>query len=130
MNSSQSSSSNFKKLQPKPHPKPLKSQTKEESFWSKFRFPILLKQYAAVTSINFSPSAPFNFAVTSSSRVLLFDHETNENRFTLSRFKGVAYGATYRQDGKLIIVGGEIPHLKLFDPNTKSLMRIFKGHTA
>lgn len=48
----------------------------------------------------------------------------------LSRFRENAYGATFKSDGKLICAGGEEGVVKLFDVSSKSLMRLFKGHTA
>lgn len=48
----------------------------------------------------------------------------------LSRFKEAAYGGSFRADGKLLCAGGEEAVIKLFDVNTKSLLRLFSGHKA
>lgn len=48
----------------------------------------------------------------------------------LSRFKEAAYGGSFRNDGKLICAGGEEAVIRLFDVNTKSLLRLFSGHKA
>lgn len=48
----------------------------------------------------------------------------------LSRFRENAYGATFRSDGKLLCAGGEEANVKLFDVGSKSLLRLFKGHSA
>lgn len=48
----------------------------------------------------------------------------------LSRFRENAYGAVFRNDGRLIVAGSEETNVKLFDMQTKNLLRLFKGHTA
>lgn len=44
-------------------------QTAENKYWDKLKYPIVAKEFSAVTSVNFCPVAPFNFAVTSSLKV-------------------------------------------------------------
>lgn len=48
----------------------------------------------------------------------------------ISRFRESAYGGTFRKDGKLLCAGGEESHVKLFDVSSKSMLRLFSGHTA
>lgn len=48
----------------------------------------------------------------------------------MSRFKENAYGGSFRIDGRLLCAGGEEKNVKLFDTSSKSLLRVFKGHTA
>lgn len=64
-------------------------------------------QVGAVTCIDFSPQYPYNFAVTASTRVLIYDAVTRKPRTTLSRFKDKASSGTFRADGKLLVAGGE-----------------------
>ena len=47
---------------------------------------------------------------------------------TISRFKEVAYGGSFRDDGKLLIAGGDEGIVRLFDVEGKSVLRVFKGH--
>ena len=61
----------------------------------------------AVTSIDFSPLYPYNYAATSSTRVITFDAHTRRPLTTLSRFKDKAYSGTFRSDGRLLVAGGE-----------------------
>jgi len=89
-----------------------------------------LTRCSSGTHIDFSRSVPYEFAVTSSTRIQIFDPSTNEPRKTISRFKDVAYSGNYRSDGKLLVAGGEIPVVKLFDVTSKELLRWFKGHTG
>ena len=64
-------------------------------------------QVGAVTCIDFSPLYPYNYAVTSSTRVIIFDALTRRPLTTLSRFKDKAYSGTFRSDGRLLVAGGE-----------------------
>ena len=64
-------------------------------------------QVGAVTCIDFSPLYPYNYAATSSTRVIIFDARTRRPLTTLSRFKDRAYSGTFRSDGKLLVAGGE-----------------------
>jgi U3 small nucleolar RNA-associated protein 15 len=45
-----------------------------------------------------------------------------------NRFKEAALGATFRNDGRLLLAGSEESALKLFDVSSKNLLRVFKGH--
>jgi U3 small nucleolar RNA-associated protein 15 len=103
--------------------------TSESSFWKKFRFPILLQQYAAVTCIDFCPVSPNDFVVTSSAKAQVFDAKTNEVRKSLNRFKEVAYSARFRSDGQLIVAGGEEGLVRVFDANSKSVLRTFSDNS-
>ena len=70
-------------------------------------------QVGAVTSIDFSPLYPYNYAVTSSTRVIIFDARTRRPLTTLSRFKDKAYSGTFRGDGRLLVAGGETGHVQV-----------------
>ena len=48
----------------------------------------------------------------------------------LNKFKKLAYGGTFRKDGRLLCAGGDESIIKLFDVYTRSPLRIFTGHTA
>jgi U3 small nucleolar RNA-associated protein 15 len=48
----------------------------------------------------------------------------------LNKFKEAAYGATFRADGHLLCAGGEESVVRLFEVNTKSMLRQFRGHKA
>lgn len=61
----------------------------------------------AVTSIDVCGSAPHDYCASSGTRVHVFDGVTSVKKRQISRFKDRAYGASFRQDGKLIVAGGE-----------------------
>jgi U3 small nucleolar RNA-associated protein 15 len=48
----------------------------------------------------------------------------------ISTFQKCAFGATFRKDGMLIIAGDEEAKVRVFDVNTKSVLRVLKGHSA
>ncbi|KAJ8304128.1 hypothetical protein KUTeg_017711 [Tegillarca granosa] len=80
--------------------------------------------------IDFCPTDPYHFAVTNSTRVQVYSPRSLQIVQTLSRFKDLAYGGCFRDDGKLIVAGGNEGSIRLFDVEGKSLLRIFKGHTG
>lgn len=121
-------SMDYKKLQPKRYPPRGERETPEGKFWRSFRSPSNLQQIAAVTSIDFCTTSPFNFAVTSSTRVIVYDCATRKSKRVFSRFRDVAYSGTFRSDGQLIVAGGETGIVQVFDAGSRSLLRQFKGH--
>lgn len=48
----------------------------------------------------------------------------------ISAFQKQAYGATFRKDGQLLVAGDEDGHVRLFDANSRTVLRVFKGHSA
>ena len=38
---------------------------------------------------------------------MVYDGQTRQLRRTIARFKDKAYGATWREDGKLLVAGGQ-----------------------
>ena len=49
---------------------------------------------------------------------------------TISNFKLLALGGSYRDDGKLLVAGGDEGLIRLFDVDGKAILRVFKGHTG
>lgn len=123
-------SGEFKRLVLKQFPPTTEIETAENAYWKKFQSPKELKQVGPVTHIDVSPVAPHQLAVTTSTRIHLFSTVTNEITKTFSRFKDVVYSGTFRSDGKLIVAGGEAPHVNVLDINTRAILRSFRGHTA
>lgn len=65
-------------------------------------------QIGAVTHLDFCQHYPFDLAVTSSTRVLVYDSRTSELKRTFARFKDKAYSGCFRPgDGKLLVAGSE-----------------------
>lgn len=61
-------------------------------------------------------------------KVQIYNPVTKLVHKTLSKFVENAYGGSYRSDGQLLCAGSEDSNVKIFDVNTKSLLRVFKGH--
>ncbi|CAG9861017.1 unnamed protein product [Phyllotreta striolata] len=120
----------FKKLNTKIYKKSGPLITDDFLYWKKLGVPVLVKEFGPIDNISFSPIEPHYFAVTCSVRVQVYNPITKLVVKNLSRFRANAYGATFRSDGKLILSGGEEMNVKLFDVQSKSLLRLFKGHTA
>jgi U3 small nucleolar RNA-associated protein 15 len=81
-------------------------------------------------------------------QVEIFDPNTQGVAKTVSRFKDVAYryprnffkgiffvfdlliSGTFRNDGKLLVAGGEDPLVQVFDIGSRAVLRSFSGHSA
>lgn len=123
-----SAPTDYKKLALRQYPRLPGRRTAESRYWRKFKFPVLVKEFDAVTHISFSGTRPHDFAVTSSTRVQIYSAVNQAVKKTVSRFKDVAYGATLRRDGKLLVAGGQEPVVQLFDMGSRATLRAFKGH--
>jgi U3 small nucleolar RNA-associated protein 15 len=91
---------------------------------------VLVQQYAAVTGICFSASTPHDFAVASSTRVLVYEASSNSVKRTLSRFTNIVYGISLRFDGRVVLAGGEEAVVRLCDVNSREILRTLHGHTS
>lgn len=49
---------------------------------------------------------------------------------SLLKFREHAFGGKFRQDGRLLAAGDDEGLVKLFDVSTKSMLRMFRGHSA
>ncbi|KAI4463404.1 utp15 u3 small nucleolar rna-associated protein 15 family member [Holotrichia oblita] len=121
--------STFKKLNTKIYQKAGVVTTPDYIYWKKLGEPVLVKEFGPIDYIDFSPVEPFHFAVTCSVRVQVYNPITKLVVKNISRFRENAHGAVFRPDGKLLCAGGDEGALKLFDVSTKSMLRLFKGHT-
>lgn len=121
--------SKYKKLEIKKFPSVSQRDNKEIRFWEKFQSPVVVKEYAVVTSISFSPAYPHDYAVTTGTRVQLYNSTTNQIKKTISRFKQTASCARYRHDGQLLVAGGEECIVRVFDMNSRAILRQLQGHT-
>ncbi|KAF9412595.1 snoRNA-binding rRNA-processing protein [Podila epigama] len=121
-------SSEFKSLSIKKYPRLPGRKTSESRYWRKFKSPIVVKEFAAVSSIHFSETAPYDFAVTASTRVQIYSSKTHQVKKTISRFKDVAYSGTIRADGRLVVAGDATGLIQLFDIGSRAILRTFRDH--
>ncbi|KAH8261767.1 hypothetical protein KR038_007971 [Drosophila bunnanda] len=116
---------NIRRLQQRAH-----VETPDTVYWERLAKPEQLKEHNSIDYLDFSSSDPDNFAVTCSVRVQIYNLVTKLVVKNLSRFQKTAYGAAFRQDGRLLAAGDEEGHVKLFDTTNRSILRLFKGHTG
>ncbi|KAG1655036.1 hypothetical protein FOA52_008787 [Chlamydomonas sp. UWO 241] len=103
-------------------------ETAEGRYWRRFKAPVLAKQIGPVTHIDFCPTAPHNFAITASTRVILYDGATKQVARTISRFKDQAYSGSWRSDGKLLVAGSQDGMVQVFDAGSRDVLRQLKAH--
>lgn len=89
-----------------------------------------MKEFGSVDYVDFSPVAPHNFAVTCSVRVQIYNPITKLVLKNLSTFQKQAFGASWRKDGQLLVAGDEDATVRVFDANSRTVLRVFKGHKA
>lgn len=71
-----------------------------------------------------------NFAVTSSVRVQIYSSITRLVLKNIGAFQKQAFGGNFRSDGQLLVAGDEDAKVRVFDVNTKAILRVFTGHSA
>uniref|UniRef100_A0A8C5RK82 U3 small nucleolar RNA-associated protein 15 homolog n=1 Tax=Laticauda laticaudata TaxID=8630 RepID=A0A8C5RK82_LATLA len=120
---------NYKPVIVQTFPKLGEKITKDTLYWKNYKTPIQIKEFGAVNKIDFSPVPPYNYAVTASSRIHIYGRYSQEPVKTFSRFKDVAYCATYREDGQLLVAGSEEGSVRIFDIGGRAPLRQFEGHS-
>uniref|UniRef100_A0AC11CFS5 UTP15 small subunit processome component n=1 Tax=Ovis aries TaxID=9940 RepID=A0AC11CFS5_SHEEP len=103
--------------------------TQDTLYWNNYKTPVQIKEFGAVSKVDFSSQPPYNYAVTASSRIHIYGRYSQEPIKTFSRFKDTAYCATFRQDGRLLVAGSEDGGVQLFDISGRAPLRQFEGHT-
>ncbi|ETE69713.1 U3 small nucleolar RNA-associated protein 15-like protein, partial [Ophiophagus hannah] len=116
---------NYKPVIVQTFPKLGEKITKDTLYWKNYK----IKEFGAVNKIDFSPVPPYNYAVTASSRIHIYGRYSQEPIKTFSRFKDVAYCATYREDGQLLVAGSEEGSVRIFDIGGRAPLRQFEGHS-
>ncbi|KAG2757311.1 WD40 repeat-like protein, partial [Suillus brevipes Sb2] len=111
------------------HARPATAKHSPESrYWRQFKHPVFIKEYAPVTSIQFSPSKPHRYAVTAATRVQIYAPRTQKVTKTISRFKDVARSGNIRPDGKLVVAGDDTGLVQVFDINSRAILRTLDSH--
>lgn len=87
-----------------------------------------MKEYAPVTHLHYLPIAPYDLAVTSSTRIQIYSLATNALKKSLARFENVAYSGSFRADGKLLCAGSEDGAVRIFDLGSRAILRTLSGH--
>lgn len=119
----------FKPTKIQVYPKLGEKVTQDTLYWKNYKPPIQIKEFGAITNIDFSPVAPHNFAVTAFSRIHIYSAFSQEPVKSFTRFRDTAYSGRFRSDGQLLVAGCEDKVVRLFDVSGKAALRTFKGHT-
>ncbi|XP_004929632.2 U3 small nucleolar RNA-associated protein 15 homolog [Bombyx mandarina] len=120
----------FKKTNKAIFKKPASVLTHDIIYWKKLGLPVLVKEFGAIDYLDFSPVEPYYFAATCSVRVQVYDPVTKVVAKNISKFVEAAYGGCFRADGRLLVAGSEEAAVKLFDVQSKNVLRVFTGHTG
>ncbi|XP_034026634.1 U3 small nucleolar RNA-associated protein 15 homolog [Thalassophryne amazonica] len=111
------------------YPKLGEKVTQDMLYWKNYKPPVQRKEFGAVTNIDFSPVAPYNYAVTAFTRIHIYGTFSQEPVKAFTRFKDTAYCGRFRADGQLLVAGCQDSVVRLFDVSGRVALRIFKGHT-
>ncbi|KAL2093536.1 hypothetical protein ACEWY4_010848 [Coilia grayii] len=102
--------------------------TEDTRYWKSFKTTVQVKEFGAISKIDFSPLPPHNYAVTASTRVQIYGPHSQEPLRSFTRFKSTAYGGSFRGDGQLLVTGSEEGLIRLFDVNGRVALRQYSGH--
>ncbi|XP_062404127.1 U3 small nucleolar RNA-associated protein 15 homolog [Sardina pilchardus] len=102
--------------------------TEDTRYWKSFKTTVQVKEFGAITKIDFSPLPPHNYAVTASTRVQIYGPHSQEPQRSFTRFKSTAYGGCFRGDGQLLVTGSEEGLIRLFDVSGRVALRQYSGH--
>ncbi|KAM4616268.1 U3 small nucleolar RNA-associated protein 15 homolog [Polymixia lowei] len=119
----------FKPTKIQVYPKLGEKVTQDTLYWKNYKAPVQIKEFGAITNIDFSPLAPHNYAVTAFTRIHIYGPFSQEPVKTFTRFKDTAYCGRFRSDGQLLVAGCEDSSVRLFDVSGRVALRMFKGHT-
>jgi WD40 repeat protein len=123
------STMDFLPLQALPVPPRQSSSTNPHSrHFHQFRHPLFIRHPAPITHVHFCPTRPHRYAVSSSTRVLIYAPKTGKVVKTISRFKATARSAEFRKDGKLVVAGSDDGTVQVFDVGSRAILRTFTGH--
>lgn len=119
----------FKPTKVQVYPKLGEKITQDTLYWKNYKPPVQIKEFGAITNIDFSPVAPHNFAVTAFTRIHIYGPFSQEPVKSFTKFKDTAYSGRFRSDGQLLVAGCEDSVVRLFDVSGKVALRMFRGHT-
>ncbi|XP_022707127.1 U3 small nucleolar RNA-associated protein 15 homolog [Varroa jacobsoni] len=118
----------FKPVEAEPLPKKSSFLTQEQLSWKQYALPVTVKDSGLIQHVDIAPEEPFQFAISASNRIQIYNPASRDVTCRLTKFKLNAFGATFRGDNKLLAAGSDEGTVKLFDIKTKALLRTFVGH--
>jgi U3 small nucleolar RNA-associated protein 15 len=120
----------FPKLKLKQYAKVQERETSEAKYWKTFSSTKEDTLQSSPSCIHFNPVDSSTYLVTGSTKVSLYDSLTDKVVRAYSRFNDDAYSGKFRKDGKLIVAGDKSSNVKVFDVQSKAVLREMKNHTA
>lgn len=120
----------FPKLKLKQYAKVQERETSEAKYWKSFSSTKEDLLQSSPSCIHFNPVDNSSYIVTGSTKVSLYDTLSDKVVRAYSRFNDDAFSAKFRKDGKLIVAGDKSSNVKVFDVQSKALLREMKNHTA
>ena len=128
-------------LQPIKLPTGPDSISHEQRYWDSFASQLQLdpsQHSSPVTHISFPAPPPSKltvsaqdlFAVTTGSRVQIFNSKTRKPVKTINRFQvdDIAHSGTVRRDGRIVLAGGESGLIQAFDLNSRAILKQWREH--
>lgn len=89
--------------------------TPEQRYWRGFVSPQLVKENHPINHIHFNPVSPYDFAVSSSTRIQIYSSKTRQVIKTFSRFKDTVLSGEFRYDGKLLVASDKSGLVSIYD---------------
>ncbi|RPB04113.1 WD40 repeat-like protein [Choiromyces venosus 120613-1] len=106
------------------------ASTPEQRYWETFKSHLLIQEYGAIKSINFSPVSPHDFAVTASTLVKVYSSKTRAVSKTISRFQAPAQSGSFRSDGKVLVAGDDNGLIQVFDIGSRAVIKTWDEHNG
>jgi U3 small nucleolar RNA-associated protein 15 len=120
----------YKKLNLKSYAEIQARETSEAKYWKGYGVTLEEKLAGPPLHIHFNPAANDSYLVTNSTKVSLYNRKDDQVVRSYSRFQDDAYSGRFRKDGKLIIAGDKQGSVKVFDVESKAMLRQLRQHTG
>ena len=105
-------------------------ETAESKYWRSFVTTGETKLDTSPNCVSFCQNLPDYYLVTGGSGAYLYDSSTDKVQRSFSRFSDAAYSGKLRRDGKVFVAGEKTGHVKVFDVESKFMLRDLRGHTG
>ncbi|KAF2361212.1 U3 small nucleolar RNA-associated protein 15 C-terminal [Trinorchestia longiramus] len=122
--------STFKKTILNTYDPTVAAPTDDQKIWSRLSKPVIVREFTEINYVHACPSSSFLVAVSTGYKVIIYNCRTGRALSTISRFNNTVYGATYKNDGRLFVVGSEDSKIRLFDCKNNDQLRVFYGHNG
>lgn len=108
----------------------LSADDSAKGYWDKLGDPVTIQEYGAINSVHICPTDQTLVAATTYSKVQIYNTLSRELHRSITKFQDTAFGGRWRSDGGLLCAGTGEGQVKVFDVNTKTMLRVLKGHST